>query len=71
MTTLETHHEPIDGKTSRSIRDAVGERLQQYLKPQLLIPSPHLEHLIDELDRAERESRSDDRPQAGKGGFFR
>ena len=33
MMTVETHdREPIDGKTSRSIRDAVGERLQQYLK---------------------------------------
>ena len=59
MMTVETHdREPIDGKTSRSIRDAVGERLQQYLKPQMMIPSPHLEHLLDELDRAERASRS-------------
>ena len=63
MMTAETHNrEPIDGKTSRSIRDAVGERLQQYLKPQMMIPSPHLEHLLDELDRAERESRVDARP---------
>jgi len=32
MAGLETHNrESIDGKTSRSIRDAVGERLQQYL----------------------------------------
>jgi hypothetical protein len=59
MMTAEPHnHEPIDGKTSRSIRDAVGERLQQYLKPQMMIPSPQLEHLLDELDRAERESRA-------------
>ena len=58
MATLEAQQrDPIDGKTSRSIRDAVGERLQQYLKPQVMIPSPHLEHLLDELDRAERESR--------------
>jgi hypothetical protein len=58
MTTLETHdRESIDGKTSRSIRDAVGERLQQYLKPQMMVPSPQLEQLLDELDRAERESR--------------
>ena len=35
MMTVETHdREPIDRKTSRSIRDAVGERLQQNLKPQ-------------------------------------
>lgn len=62
MAGLETHNrESIDGKTSRSIRDAVGERLQQYLKPQMMVPSPHLEHLLDELDRAERESRSEGR----------
>ena len=61
MMPLETHNrEPIDGKTSRSIRDAVGERLQQYLKPQMMVPSPHLEHLLDELDRAEREARGQD-----------
>jgi hypothetical protein len=59
MMTVEIHdREPIDGKTSRSIRDAVGERLQQYLKPQMMIPSPQLEHLLDELDRAERNSRA-------------
>jgi hypothetical protein len=62
MTTLETHdRESLDGKTCRSIRDAVGERLQQYLKPQMMVPSPHLEHLLDELDRAEREGRLNDR----------
>jgi hypothetical protein len=71
MTPTETHdREPIDGKTSRSIRDAVGERLQQYLKPQMMIPSPHLEHLLDELDRAERESRAEHR-QDSRDGFFR
>jgi hypothetical protein len=41
--------EPIDRKTSRSICDAVGERLQQNLRPELLRQSSHLEHLIDEL----------------------
>jgi hypothetical protein len=64
MMPLETHNrEPIDGRTSRSIRDAVGERLQQYLKPQMMIPSPHLEHLLDELDRAERQARASDLPE--------
>jgi hypothetical protein len=59
MAALGTHQrEPIDGKTNRSIRDAVGERLQQYLKPQMMVPSPHLEHLLGELDRVERESRA-------------
>ncbi|MBV9456410.1 MAG: hypothetical protein JO141_02655 [Bradyrhizobium sp.] len=66
MMPLETHNrEPIDGKTSRSIRDAVGERLQQYLKPQMMVPAPQLEHLLHELDRAERKAR----PTTGKGGF--
>jgi hypothetical protein len=43
--------EPIDGKTSRSICDAVGERLQQSLRPEPSRLSSHLEHLIDELRR--------------------
>ncbi len=64
MSALGAHdREAIDGKTSRSIRDAVGERLQQYLKPQMMIPSPQLEHLLDELDRVEREGRASDRSQ--------
>jgi hypothetical protein len=72
MTTLQTHdRESIDGRTSRSICDAVGERLQQYLKPQMLVPSPHLEHLLDELDRAERDSRAKDRSDRRNHGFFR
>jgi hypothetical protein len=71
MTGLDTQHrETIDGKTSRSIRDAVGERLQQYLKPQTMVPSPQLEHLIDELDRLEREGRAE-MAQARDNGFFR
>ena len=41
--------EPIDRRTSRSICDAVGERLQQSLRPELSRRSSHLEHLIDEL----------------------
>jgi hypothetical protein len=41
--------EQIDRKTSRSICDAVGERLQQNLRPESLRPSTHLEHLLDEL----------------------
>jgi hypothetical protein len=43
--------EGIDRKTSRSICDAVGERLQQDLRPESLHPSSHLEHLMDELRR--------------------
>ena len=46
--------EPIDRKTSRSICDAVGERLQQSLRPELYALL-HLEHLMDELRKRDRE----------------
>ena len=46
----------IDNKTSRSICDAVGERLQQNLRPDLSRLSPHLQHLLDELRKQDRES---------------
>jgi len=53
--------EAIDGKTSRSICDAVGERLQQSLRPEQLDPSTHLpiqlQHLVDELCSRDNESR--------------
>jgi hypothetical protein len=49
--------ETIDYKTCRSICDAVGERLQQSLRPERL--SSHLEHLMDELRKRDIE----DRPQ--------
>jgi hypothetical protein len=45
----------IDRKTSRSICDAVGERLQQDLRPELQ-PSSYLQHLIDELRRRDSET---------------
>jgi hypothetical protein len=54
-----TQHEEIDRKTSRSICDAVGERLQQSLQPRFMNPAPELDRLIEELDRRERESRAD------------
>ena len=47
--------ETIDRKTSRSICDAVGERLQQDLRPESLRPSSHLQHLVDELRRRDSE----------------
>jgi len=47
--------ETIDRKTSRSICDAVGERLQQNLKPHLMDRSPELERLVEELRRRETE----------------
>jgi hypothetical protein len=43
--------EGIDGKTSRSICDAVGERLRQSLRPELSSLSPRLQYLMDELRR--------------------
>jgi hypothetical protein len=50
--------ETIDGKTSRSICDAVGERLQQSLRPEELGPSTQLQHLLDELRSRDGESRA-------------
>jgi hypothetical protein len=47
--------EGIDRRTSRSICDAVGERLQQDLRPESLRPSSHLQHLTDELRRRDRD----------------
>jgi hypothetical protein len=56
MTALETHNdETIDRKTSRSICDAVGERLQQFLRPHQMDRSPYLDDLIEELRRREDE----------------
>jgi hypothetical protein len=49
--------EPIDYKTSRSICDAVGERLQQNLRPESLHPSSHLDHLMDELRKRDNMDR--------------
>ena len=43
--------EGIDDKTSRSICEAVAERLQQSLRPEPSRLSSHLEHLMDELRR--------------------
>jgi hypothetical protein len=43
--------ELIDRKTIRTICDAVGERLQQSLRPEPTPPSSHLQHLMDELRR--------------------
>ncbi len=42
--------ELIDRKTCRSICDAVGERLQQSLRPETRL-TPYLQHLMDELER--------------------
>jgi len=47
--------EQMDRRTSRSICDAVGERLQQSLRPEPRLPT-HLEQLLNELKQRERES---------------
>jgi hypothetical protein len=47
----------IDRATSRSICDAVGERLRRDLQPEALQRCSRLEYLIDELRRREHESR--------------
>jgi len=47
--------ESIDRRTSRSICDAVGERLQQNPQPERL--TSHLQHLMDELRKRDSEDR--------------
>ena len=46
--------EQIDQRTSRTICDAVGERLQQSLRPEPRLPT-NLEQLLDELKKRDRE----------------
>jgi hypothetical protein len=50
-----TDIEVLDHKTCRSICDAVGERLQQNLRPETSLTS-HLQHLLDELRRRDEEN---------------
>jgi hypothetical protein len=50
--------EPIDRKTSRSICDAIGEKLQQSLRPETSRLSSELEQLLDELRRQDGGGRS-------------
>lgn len=49
--------ETIDRNTIRSICEAVGERLQQSLRPESSRLSPHLQRLIDELRRRDEDRR--------------
>jgi hypothetical protein len=49
--------EQIDRKTSQSICNAVGERLQQHLRPQESGLPPHLAHLMDELRKQDASGR--------------
>ena len=55
MSRINDDAEGIDRKTSRSICDAVGERLQQDLRPEPSRLPSHLEHLMDELRRRDSE----------------
>jgi len=53
-TRINDDFEQIDHKTCTSICDAIGERLQQSLRPDTEL-SPHLRELIDELRRRDNE----------------
>jgi hypothetical protein len=53
-TRINDDSEQIDHKTCMSICDAIGERLQQSLRPDTEL-SPHLRELIDELRRRDNE----------------
>ena len=46
--------EQIDHRTSRSICDAVGERLQQNMRPETEL-SAHLQRLVDELRQRDKD----------------
>ena len=48
--------EQMDYKTSRSICDAVGERLQKDLRPERSDLSPRLRELLNELRRQDEHS---------------
>ena len=48
----------IDRATSRSICDAVGDRLQQSLRPEASRLSPHLQDLMDELRKQDSKAHS-------------
>jgi hypothetical protein len=50
MAALDNHDEQIDHKTSRAICDAIGERLQQSMRPEAG-PSDRLQQLLNELRR--------------------
>jgi hypothetical protein len=54
---INDNSEQIDRKTCRLICDAVGERLQQNLRPDSSRLSSHLQHLMDELRRRDHEGR--------------
>jgi hypothetical protein len=54
MDRINESSEQMDRATSRSICRAVGERLQQDLRPDNSELPSHLRHLMDELQRQDR-----------------
>jgi hypothetical protein len=48
----------MDHATCRSICNAIGERLQQNLRPDTSALSSHLRHLMDELRKRDDENSS-------------
>jgi hypothetical protein len=51
---IDSYSEEIDHKTCRSICDAIGERLQQSMRPERSL-TPDLQYLMDELRRRDEE----------------
>ena len=47
---INTDDEQMDRKTTRAICDGVGERLQQYMRPETTLPTD-LERLLEALRR--------------------
>lgn len=69
-TAINDDPESIDQKTSRSICDAVGARLQQNLHPETGLSAP-LQALLDELHRHDGDPPSGDGvPQGSAGARF-
>ncbi|MGY3446005.1 hypothetical protein ACVW17_006006 [Bradyrhizobium sp. USDA 4473] len=54
MTQIENDPDQIDHKTCRYICDAVGERLQQSMRPEPALSS-RLQQLLDEMHRREND----------------
>ncbi|WP_298273040.1 hypothetical protein [uncultured Bradyrhizobium sp.] len=54
MTQIDTDPDQIDHKTCRYICDAVGERLQQNVRPEPALSS-RLQQLLDEMRRREND----------------
>jgi hypothetical protein len=51
---INSDFEPLDHRTCQSICDAVGERLQQRIRPETEL-SPRLRELMDELRRRDND----------------